>query len=82
MRIVRQDDFRRPLARRHVFGRQDAQYALHRERLAGVDAGDSGVRHGREQQLAEHHALDAKVFGVFRPAGYLAAEIRRREVLS
>jgi hypothetical protein len=33
------------------------------------------VRHGAEQQLAEQHAIGAKVFGILRLAGDLGIEV-------
>ena len=43
----------------------------------GVDAPHARVRHRAEQQLAEQHAVGAKVLGVLRAAGDLGDEVRR-----
>jgi hypothetical protein len=60
----------------------DALHARHRQRPAGVDAADAAVRHRAEEQLAEQHAVDAEVLGVFRPARHLGDEIRGRVVVT
>ena len=40
------------------------------------------MRHGAQQQLAEEHAVGAKVFRIFRLAGYFGIEVGRRIVLA
>jgi hypothetical protein len=67
---------------RQVVGGQNRLHARHRERGARVDAAHARVRHRAQQQLGEEHAVGAVVLGVFRAAGYLRDEIRRRVVLA
>ena len=82
MRVVGEDHLARTLAGRHVLGRQDPDDAFHRLGFAGIDADHPSVRHRRQQHFCEDHALGAEILGVFCLARYLAADVRRREILS
>src|SRR5690606_9366643 len=68
--------------RGHVVRRQHAEHALHRKRLGVVDVAHPCMRHRRQHQAADHHAVHAEILRVLRLAGDLAVHVRRHEILA
>ena len=62
---------------RHIVGRDDGADTRQRHRASAIDAEHARVRALAEHQLAEEHAVGAKVFGVARAAGDLGDDVRR-----
>ncbi len=67
---------------RQIVRRQDRLHAGHRERSARVDTANACVRHRADEELAEQHAIRAKVLRVARAARDLRHEIGRRVVVA
>ena len=70
------------LRSRKIVWQENRLHAGHRQRRAGVDAHDAGVRHRAQKQLREEHPLGAMILGVLRLPRDLGDEIRCRVVLS
>ena len=64
----------------HILRRQDRLDPVHRQRCAGVDVDDSGMRHGAQEELCEEHAVGPKVLGIAGPAGELGLQIGRNVI--
>ena len=59
---------------RKIVLREDRFDAGHRQSLAHIEMLYPPMRHGTEQQLAEQHAVGAKIFGILRFAGHLRVQ--------
>ena len=71
------------VGRRREFIRGENGFdAGHRQRRARIDTPDPRMRHGAQGQLAEKHAVSAKVLGVFRLPGDFRVEIAGGVVLA
>lgn len=76
-RLVGQAVLSRAPQFRHIVCRDDGANPGQRHGAAGVDAEDAGMRTLAEHQLAEQHAIGAKVLGVAGAAGDLGDDVRR-----
>ena len=81
-RLVGQYRIARRRLRGHFVRSEDSEHAGQLERLARVDAPHASMRHRARQEPAEHHALGAKIFRVFRLAGDFAVDVGRDEILT
>ena len=66
----------------HIVGRQNAEHAVHCQRLGSVDIEHPGVWNRTGEQSGVNHALTGIVLCVFNAASNLARYIRRHEVFT
>ena len=62
-----------------ILAGHDAHHTRERRRRPGVDRADAAVRDGRAEHLAEEHAGQAQVVGIFGAARHLGARLQARD---
>jgi hypothetical protein len=70
------------LADAGVVSGQNAENAVHRERLGGIDIANRSVWNRACEQPRENHAFGTEVLGKLGFTGDFASDIRRREILT